>query len=288
MILLDFFLEVTVSNINFSLIEIKLVCTFTSRAPCLSQSFPSTPSWTFISHTPHSGTPLIPRSKMSTQCLTLCLSKRRLATTEPVQTALQFTAMRDSQDLTYLRLAKVPICLLWKTVGLQQSECMLLGGLHFLNAAELELDDMMLQSPLTSTPFYVKDILKPEEQQLTHRGHSHHLSHFPPPHFQSMPSCMLPRHRDNSSFSDREGNLPYLSALDVRDQERGDTSLSPNMYVYSGLQGAKLGEPETSELRLRSTVTIFYSSLTKTYSLVSITKNTFIHPKTFFTTTKNL
>ncbi|KAF0036829.1 hypothetical protein F2P81_009703 [Scophthalmus maximus] len=42
---------------------------------------------------------------------------------------------------------------------------MLLGGLHILDAAEQELDDMMLQSPLTSTPFSVKDILKLEQQQ---------------------------------------------------------------------------------------------------------------------------
>ncbi|KAG7231732.1 hypothetical protein INR49_010436, partial [Caranx melampygus] len=88
---------------------------------------------------------------------------------------------------------------------------MLLGGLHFLDAAEQELDDMMLQSPLTSTPFSVKDILKLEQQQqqqqagaleLQHRAHTQqqqHLAGSPPQqqqqqqqrHFQSPPSCML-------------------------------------------------------------------------------------------------
>ncbi|XP_017291068.1 homeobox protein Nkx-2.3-like [Kryptolebias marmoratus] len=134
---------------------------------------------------------------------------------------------------------------------------MLLGGLHFLDAAELELDDMMLQSPLTSTPFSVKDILKLEQQQqqqqsgsleLTHRGHSQqHLARSPPQHFQSPPSCMLAGPRDSPSFSDGEDNLGYLSALAVRDEERGDTSLSPNMYVHPGLQGAKLEGPELEE-----------------------------------------
>ncbi|XP_047222137.1 homeobox protein Nkx-2.5-like [Girardinichthys multiradiatus] len=133
---------------------------------------------------------------------------------------------------------------------------MLLGGLHFADAGELELDDMMLQSPLTSTPFSVKDILKLEQQQqqqsgsleLPHRVHSQqHLTRSPSQqqqHFQSAPSCMLAGPRDSPSFSDGEDNLVYLSALAVRDEERGDPSLSPSMYVHPGLQGAKLEAAE--------------------------------------------
>lgn len=137
---------------------------------------------------------------------------------------------------------------------------MLLGGLHFVDAGELELDDMMLQSPLTSTPFSVKDILKLEQQQqqsgsmeLPHLVHSQqHLTRSPShqeqlqqqQHFQSPPSCMLAGPRDSPSFSDGEDNLAYLSALAVRDEERGDPSLSPSMYVHPGLQGAKLEAAE--------------------------------------------
>ncbi|XP_037620213.1 homeobox protein Nkx-2.5-like [Sebastes umbrosus] len=151
---------------------------------------------------------------------------------------------------------------------------MLLGGLHFLGAAvERELEDMMLQSPLTSTstPFSVKDILKLELQQqqqqqqsgsleLQHRVHTQtHTQRSGSPsqqqHFQTPPSCMLSGARDSPPFSDGEDNLSYLSALAVRDQEedreedRGDTSLSlslsPDMYVHPGLQGAKLEEQES-------------------------------------------
>lgn len=141
---------------------------------------------------------------------------------------------------------------------------MLLGGLHFLGAAEPELDDMMLQSPLTSTPFSVKDILKLEQQQqqqvgaleLQHRSHAH-LTGSPPAqqqHFQTPPSCMLVGSRDSPPFSDGEDNLAYLSALAVREEDHGETSLSPDIYVHHGLQGAKLEaadleEQESSEYR---------------------------------------
>ena len=62
--------------------------------------------------------------------------------------------------------------------------------------------------------------------------------------------------RDSPPFSDGEDNLAYLSALAVRDEDRGDTSLSPDMYVHGGLQGAKLDgaeldEQESSELTHR-------------------------------------
>ncbi|XP_029016265.1 homeobox protein Nkx-2.3-like [Betta splendens] len=142
---------------------------------------------------------------------------------------------------------------------------MLLGGLHFLDAAGQELDDMMLQSPLTSTPFSVKDILKLEQQQrsgtleLQHRAHTqqHLAASSPQPqqqqqHFQPPPSCMLAAARDSASFSDGEDNLVYLSALAVRDEDRGDTNLSPDLYAHAGLQGAKLEEPESKSCGLGS------------------------------------
>ncbi|XP_041789905.1 homeobox protein Nkx-2.3-like [Chelmon rostratus] len=143
---------------------------------------------------------------------------------------------------------------------------MLLGGLHFLGAAEQELDDMMLQSPLTSTPFSVKDILKLEQQQqqsgsleLQHRPHTQQqLTGSPPPqqqqqqHFQTPPSCMLAGARDSPSFSDGEDNLAYLNALAVREEDRGETSLSPDMYVHPGLQGAKLEAAELDEQESKS------------------------------------
>ncbi|XP_037328009.2 homeobox protein Nkx-2.5-like [Pungitius pungitius] len=137
---------------------------------------------------------------------------------------------------------------------------MLLCGLHFLGAAEPELDDMMLQSPLTSTPFSVKDILKLEQQQQQQQQAGslelhgaltqHHMTGSPPQqqlrrHFQTPASCMLAGSRDSPPFSDAEDNLAYLSALAARDEDRGETSLSPDLYVHPGLQGAKLEEPES-------------------------------------------
>uniref|UniRef100_A0A8C2XKB1 NK2 homeobox 3 n=1 Tax=Cyclopterus lumpus TaxID=8103 RepID=A0A8C2XKB1_CYCLU len=140
---------------------------------------------------------------------------------------------------------------------------MLLGGLHFLGAAEPELEDMMLQSPLTSTPFSVKDILKLEQQQQQQQTGSLELQHRQTGslelqhrtllqqrrrHFQTPPSCMLAG--DSPPFSsDGEDNLAYLSALAAREEERGDTGLSPDMYVHPGPRGAKLeaAEPEEQE-----------------------------------------
>lgn len=63
---------------------------------------------------------------------------------------------------------------------------------------------------------------------------------------------MLLGARDSPPFSDGEDNLAYLSALAVRDEERGDTSLSPDMYVHAGLQGAKLEAAELEEQESKS------------------------------------
>lgn len=130
---------------------------------------------------------------------------------------------------------------------------MLPSGLRFLGAAEPELEEVMLPSPLTSTPFSVKDILKLEQQhqsaalELQQRPRSQ-MAASPPQQelFQTPPSCML-AHRDSPSFSEGEDNLSYLSALAVREEERGEPSLSPDMFAHPGLQGAKLDGAELEE-----------------------------------------
>ncbi|KAM9793085.1 homeobox protein Nkx-2.3-like [Neosynchiropus ocellatus] len=94
---------------------------------------------------------------------------------------------------------------------------------------------MMLPSPLTSTPFSVKDILKLE--QSAHLDLQQHRA------YQNPPSCMLAR----DAFSDGEENLAYLSALAVREEDRTETSLSPDMYAHPGLQGAKLEAVDLEE-----------------------------------------
>uniref|UniRef100_A0A8C2XJT0 NK2 homeobox 3 n=1 Tax=Cyclopterus lumpus TaxID=8103 RepID=A0A8C2XJT0_CYCLU len=116
---------------------------------------------------------------------------------------------------------------------------------------------MMLQSPLTSTPFSVKDILKLEQQQQQAGSLDPHPAadragclelQQRRRHFQTPPSCMLAG--DSPPFSsDGEDNLAYLSALAAREEERGDTGLSPDMYVHPGPRGAKLeaAEPEEQE-----------------------------------------
>ncbi|TNN37004.1 Homeobox protein Nkx-2.5 [Liparis tanakae] len=155
---------------------------------------------------------------------------------------------------------------------------MLLGGLHFHGAAEPQLEDMMLHSPLTSTPFSVKDILKLQQQQagsleLQHRALSQQqagslelqhraLSQQQPGslelqhrqrQFQTPPSCMLAGARDSSPpFSDGEDSLAYLGALAAREEERGDPGMSPDMYVHPGLQGAKLEAADPDEQESKS------------------------------------
>ncbi|XP_034043904.1 homeobox protein Nkx-2.3-like [Thalassophryne amazonica] len=134
---------------------------------------------------------------------------------------------------------------------------MLLGGLHFLDAAAPEVHDMMLQSPLTSTPFSVKDILKLEQQhsgELQHRAQQYLGS--TPQHFQTPPSCMLAAARDSPSFSDGEDNLAYLSALAVREEERAETSLSPDMYAHSTLHGTKMEAVDLEEQEPKSCVLV--------------------------------
>ncbi|XP_029595754.1 homeobox protein Nkx-2.3 [Salmo trutta] len=140
---------------------------------------------------------------------------------------------------------------------------MLLSGFHFLDAREQDFDGMMLPSPLTSTPFSVKDILKLEQleqqqqrqrsqqhqsrhldpQQIQHLSHTQqHLAHpdstqqqqTQSQHFQAPPSCMLASAVDSPPFSDGEDNMAYLSSLAPQDGH-GEASLSPEMFVHPGL-----------------------------------------------------
>ncbi|XP_054634752.1 homeobox protein Nkx-2.3-like [Dunckerocampus dactyliophorus] len=145
---------------------------------------------------------------------------------------------------------------------------MLLGGLHVVHGGEeQDLDVMMLQSPLTSTPFSVKDILKLEQQQQasmelqqhqrTHLAASPRHTHYHSP----PPSCMLARDSP-PSFSDADDNpMVYLGALarggeeddEEDDEERGgDSGLSTDVYAHrGGLQGSKLETPDLDEQERR-------------------------------------
>ncbi|MBN3326705.1 NKX23 protein, partial [Atractosteus spatula] len=97
----------------------------------------------------------------------------------------------------------------------------------------------MLPSPVTSTPFSVKDILNLEQQSQQHQAlhlehpHAHlHQEVQPQPHFQS-PSCMLAA-GESPSFSDGEEKMSFLNSLSVRDSH-GEASISPELYVQAAL-----------------------------------------------------
>ncbi|XP_062311758.1 homeobox protein Nkx-2.3-like [Osmerus eperlanus] len=154
---------------------------------------------------------------------------------------------------------------------------MLLSGIHFLGVREQDLDGIMLPSPLTSTPFSVKDILKLEQEQQqqqqsqqlqsrhldhqhlpSHAQHLHQQSPHQQQHYQTPPSCMLAGAVESPAFSDGEDNLAYLSSLAVRDGH-GEASLSPEMYVHSGL--GHLSDPKLEvELEEQSTKSCGVSS----------------------------
>ncbi|XP_067909191.1 homeobox protein Nkx-2.3 [Heterodontus francisci] len=91
---------------------------------------------------------------------------------------------------------------------------------------------MMLPSPVTSTPFSVKDILNLEQQ--SHQQVAHHLQQDLPSQFQPPPSCMHAA-GEASSFSDGEEKIPFLNSLSVQDSQR-ETSLSPELYVHAALR----------------------------------------------------
>lgn len=95
---------------------------------------------------------------------------------------------------------------------------------------------MMLPSPVTSTPFSVKDILNLEQQQQDpHYGAQlpHHLEH----HFH--PAACLLAAADGARFSDgeeeeEEDKLSYLTAPGGQ----ADARISTDSYVHAVLRGS--------------------------------------------------
>ncbi|NXM29838.1 NKX23 protein, partial [Oxyruncus cristatus] len=97
---------------------------------------------------------------------------------------------------------------------------------------------MMLPSPVTSTPFSVKDILNLEQQQDPHYGAQlpHHLEH----HFHSA-ACLLAA-ADGARFSDgeeeeEEEKLSYLSPM-AAPGSQADARISADNYVHAVLRGS--------------------------------------------------
>lgn len=97
---------------------------------------------------------------------------------------------------------------------------------------------MMLPSPVTSTPFSVKDILNLEQQQDPHYGAQlpHHLEH----HFH--PAACLLAAADGARFSDGEEEedeekLSYLSPM-AAPGSQADARISADNYVHAVLRGS--------------------------------------------------
>lgn len=96
----------------------------------------------------------------------------------------------------------------------------------------------MLPSPVTSTPFSVKDILNLEQQQDPHYGAQlpHHLEH----HFH--PAACLLAAADGARFSDgeeeeEEEKLSYLSPM-AAPGSQADARISADSYVHAVLRGS--------------------------------------------------
>lgn len=85
---------------------------------------------------------------------------------------------------------------------------------------------MMLPSPVTSTPFSVKDILKMEQQLALHPLAQHGLQL--QQHFHTAPACALGG-GDSPGFSDGEERMSYLNTLSEH-ESLVDSSLSPELY----------------------------------------------------------
>lgn len=111
---------------------------------------------------------------------------------------------------------------------------------------------MMLPSPVTSTPFSVKDILNLEQQQQQQHFHGAHLQADLEHHFHSAP-CMLAA-ADGTQFSDggeedeeEEGEkLSYLNSLAAADGH-GDSGLCSQSYVHTVLRDSCSGPKEHEE-----------------------------------------
>lgn len=101
----------------------------------------------------------------------------------------------------------------------------------------VEQSPMMLPSPVTSTPFSVKDILKLEQQ--SHHLHTHPLQvplqdlQLQQQRFYTAPSCLL-EGEESPGFSDSEDRMAFLNSLSVQDN-LVESSLSPPMYAHSAL-----------------------------------------------------
>lgn len=111
---------------------------------------------------------------------------------------------------------------------------------------------MMLPSPVTSTPFSVKDILNLEQQQQQQHFHGTHLQADLEQHFHSAP-CMLAA-AEGTQFSDggeedeeEEGEkLSYLNSLAAA-EGHGDSGLCSQTYVHAVLRDSCGGPKEHEE-----------------------------------------
>nr|CAA72002.1 Nkx2-3 [Mus musculus] len=108
---------------------------------------------------------------------------------------------------------------------------------------------MMLPSPVTSTPFSVKDILNLEQQRHFHGAH---LQAELEQHFHSAPRMLATA--EGTQFSDageeeeeEEGEkLSYLNSLAAA-EGHGDSGLCPQSYVHTVLRDACSGPKEQEE-----------------------------------------
>ncbi|XP_008046984.1 homeobox protein Nkx-2.3, partial [Carlito syrichta] len=108
---------------------------------------------------------------------------------------------------------------------------------------------MMLPSPVTSTPFSVKDILNLEQQ---HFGGAHLQADSLERPFHSAPCALAAA--DGTQFSDggeddedEEGDrLSYLSSLAAADGH-ADAGLCPQSYVHAVLRDSCSGHKEQDE-----------------------------------------
>ncbi|MBN3282612.1 NKX23 protein, partial [Polyodon spathula] len=99
----------------------------------------------------------------------------------------------------------------------------------------------MLPSPVTSTPFSVKDILNLEQQTQQHQAlhHQHPRAHLKQDlqeqqqqqHFHALPSCMLAA-GESPGFSDGEEKMAYLNSVS---HSHGEVSISPDLFVHTAL-----------------------------------------------------
>ncbi|KAG9471423.1 hypothetical protein GDO78_014796 [Eleutherodactylus coqui] len=102
---------------------------------------------------------------------------------------------------------------------------------------------MMLPSPVTSTPFSVKDILnrEPQGQQPPHtRGH---LAQDLDPEFSQAAACML---GDRSAYTEGNDKLSYLNSMGAADGH-GEVGISPEAYVHAALDSCNQKEEEDEE-----------------------------------------